>query len=146
MRRPVLVGFVLLAALGLAVAVAAGVVRVSGDDGPSAGRPIEDLPANGHAVPLSIASDCSQDVERELTGFFAGVPDGSDVQFPRDGCYAQGGRIEVRDKRDVTIDGNGSTFKSSAPNSGLAVAPNWLLLRGRRVRLTDMKVVGNFHL
>jgi hypothetical protein len=142
MRRPVLVGFAVLAALGLAVAV----VRWAHDDGPTPGRPIEDLPANGRAVPLSIASDCSQNVERELTAFFAGVPDGSDVQFPRDGCYAQGGRIEVRDKRDVTIDGNGSTFKSSAPNSGLAVAPNWLLLRGRDVRLTDMRIVGNFHL
>jgi hypothetical protein len=141
MRRAVLAGIALLV---VAAAVVAILRSVGGGPGP--GRPVEDLPRNGRAVPLSIPSDCSQNVEAQLSRFINGLPDGTNVQFPRKGCYAQANRIEVRDKRDLTIDGNGSSFRSSAPNSGLEVRPNWLLLRGRGVRLSDMRIVGNFHL
>jgi len=135
MKRAVLAAVALLAAAGVAVVL----LGSGGEDEP--------VPARGPgAVPASIASDCSKNVEAELSRFINGVADGTTVRFPRGGCYAQGNRIEVRDKRDLTIDGNGSSFRSSAPNSGLAVKPNWLLLRGRGVRLTDMKIVGNFHL
>lgn len=143
MKRPVLAGLAAIVAAGIVVAI----LRFAADgDGPAERQPFERLPPNGRAVPTSIASDCSKNVEVELNRFINSVPDGTNVQFPRDGCYAQVNRIEVRDKRDLTIDGNGSSFQSSAPNSGLEVRPNWLLLRGRGVRLTDMKIVGNFHL
>jgi hypothetical protein len=86
-------------------------------------------------------------VEIELSRFIDGVPAGSTVRFPSDGCYAQKNRIEVRDKVDLTIDGNGSTFKSTSENTGKREAnPNWLLLRGRNLRIKNMTVVGNFHL
>jgi hypothetical protein len=137
MTRPRLAAIAVVIALGVVVLV---IVRPGG-------RPAE--PGHGFArgvgaVPRSIASDCSRNVQLELSRFIATVPAGTRVRFPKDGCYAQDGRIEVRDGRDLTIDGNGSTFRSSAPNSGLAVKPNWLILRGRGVRLTDMKIVGNF--
>lgn len=124
------------------VAVVMGVVLLGGgeaDDGP--------LPANTVAVPESIPDDCSRPVEAQLSRFIAGVPDGSTIRFDSDGCYAQANRIEVRDKRRLTINGNGATFRSSAENTGTRPAnPNWLILRGRDVRITDMKIVGNFHL
>lgn len=104
-------------------------------------------PANVRTVPAAIAADCSQDVEDELTRFITGVPDGTTVRFPAGGCYAQANRIEVRDKTGLTIDGNGSTFRSTSENTGTREAnPNWLLLRGRDLVITDMQVVGNFHL
>jgi hypothetical protein len=143
MKRPVLAGIAAIVTVAIVVAI----LSAAGDgDRVAEGRPVEHLPADGRAVPMSIASDCSKDVEVELSRFINGVPDGTNVQFPQDGCYAQGNRIEVRDKRDLTIDGNGSSFKSSAPNSGLELRPNWLVLRGRGVHLTDMRIVGNFHL
>ena len=133
-RRP---GLIAAGVLTLVVG-ALLVVRLTGDAGP---------PAGTHAVPASIASDCSRDVHTELNVFFARVPDGATVRFPSGGCYAQGDRIEVRDKSRLTIDGNGSTFRSSFENTATRGAhPNWLILRGRDVRITDMKVVGNFTL
>lgn len=121
------------------VAVALLVGPLTGGDDPSPGDP--------HAVPASIAADCSQDVEAELSAFFARVPAGATVRFPDGGCYAQGDSIAVRDKSDLTIDGNGSMFRSSFENTATRGAhPNWLILRGRDVRITDMKIAGNFKL
>jgi hypothetical protein len=94
----------------------------------------------------NIPADCSRNVEQALTTYINAAKDGSTVKFPAGACYAQGGRIEVRDKRNLTIDGNGASFKSTAPNSGLKVNGNWLVVRGRGVHLTNMKIVGNFHL
>jgi len=129
-----------VAAAGLLVLVVAAVLLLTGDDDPK--------PATGpHAIPASIAADCSRDVQAELSAFIASVPAGATVRFPSGGCYAQGDSIAVRDKSDITIDGNGSTFRSSFENTAKRGAhPNWLILRGRDVRITDMKVVGNFHL
>ena len=134
-RRPALIGAAVLTVVVVAVLVAQPTGRV------------EAPPVGTDAVPASIASDCSQDVEAELNAFFARVPDGATVRFPSDGCYAQGDSIAVRDKARLTIDGNGSTFRSSFENTAKRGAhPNWLILRGRDVRITDMKIVGNFKL
>lgn len=129
-------------AVAVAVVGVASVLLFTGDVEPPAR-----LPEGVHAVPASISADCSKDVEVELGRFINSLPDGSTVRFPSGGCYAQGNRIEVRDRSNMTIDGNGSTFRSSAENTGRREAnPNWLVLRGRNVRITDMRIVGNFHL
>ena len=104
------------------------------------------VPSGVVTVPPGIPSDCSADVQEQLTSFIDAQPDGSTIEFPANGCYAQSDRIMVREKRNLTIDANGSSFRSSAPNTGAKVAGNWLILRGANVRLTDMKIVGNFHL
>ena len=131
-----------IAAVAAVVAVGLAVVLLTGggaEEGPD--------PANVRTVPASIPADCSGDVADALSRFIAGVPDGMTVRFRPGGCYAAGNRIEVRDKTGLTIDGNGSTFRSSAENTGKREAnPNWLLLRGRDLLITDMKIVGNFHL
>ncbi len=130
----------LVVAVLAVVALVAVVLVLPADESPSR------LPAGTVAVPASIAADCSRDVHVELSRFINGVPAGSTVRFPSDGCYAQKSRIEVRDKVDLTIDGNGATFKSTSENTGQSEAnPNWLLLRGQNLRIRDMKVVGNFH-
>lgn len=132
MKRRVLLGVIVVA-----VIAATGIGIAARDDG---------APAGGGSLPASIAADCSRDVDVELSRFINGLPDGSTVRFAAGGCYAQSARIEVLDKRKLTIDGNGATFKSTAPNSGLRADSNWLILRGDGVRITDMNIVGNFHL
>jgi hypothetical protein len=126
---------VAIVAVGLAVVLLTG----GSKEGPDA--------AGVRTVPASIAADCSRNVQDELSRFIAGVPDGVTVRFRPGGCYAADGRIEVRDKTGLTIDGNGSTFRSSSQNTGKGEAnPNWLLLRGRDLVITDMKIAGNFDL
>jgi hypothetical protein len=137
-----------LALVALAVVVAVA-VRSGGGGGGGGGAGTGDgepgPPIDASSL-KTIPADCSRNVERALSTFIAGVPDGGTVRFPKGACYAQAGRIEVRDKRNLTLDGNGATFKSSAENSGAKVNPNWLILRGRGVRLKNMKIVGNFRL
>jgi hypothetical protein len=101
----------------------------------------------GLLVPVLIPADCSRPVEREINAFLAAVPNGSTVRFAAGGCYSQANRIELRDKSNVTVDGQGATFRSSAENTARRGAnPNWMLLRGRNIRIKSMKLVGNFHL
>ena len=100
--------------------------------------------AQAVTVPASIPSDCSVNVNQQLSDFIASVPDGSTIDFPTNGCYAQNARIEVRDKSNITIDAHGSTFRSSAENSGCTNQPNWMILRGQGVTLKNAKIVGNF--
>jgi hypothetical protein len=96
-------------------------------------------------VPSSIAADCSRSIETELNSFIAGVPDGSTIQFPAGGCYRQDRRIEVKDKRNLVIDGNGSKFTTTSNGTiTKSVDPNWLVLRGFSITIKNMTVVGDF--
>ncbi|MDP1846720.1 MAG: right-handed parallel beta-helix repeat-containing protein [Solirubrobacteraceae bacterium] len=135
-RLAVAVAVTALLAVGLIVVLTGGSPETGGPD-----------PVGVRTVPASIAADCSENVQDELGRFFAAVPDGTTVRFRPGGCYAANHRIEVRDKTGLTIDGNGSTFKTTSANTGKSEAnPNWLLLRGRNLVIRDMKIVGNFHL
>lgn len=113
---------------------------------PAAPAPQPAPPTGVVTVPAGIPADCSVDVQAQLESFIAAQPDGSTIEFPAGGCYAQSDRIMVRDRSNLTIDANGSSFHSSAPNVGGRIAGNWLVVRGANVRLTDMRIVGSFHL
>lgn len=78
-----------------------------------------------------------------ISAAIAACPDAGTVRFPADGSYTQADTIEVRDRSDLVIDGNGSTFTSSVPNDQRR-RPSWRLLRAERVVLKDMTIVGNF--
>lgn len=96
-------------------------------------------------VPASIAADCSRPVQREIADYIRSVPDGSTIRFPAAGCYAQDSRIEIRQKRRLTILGNGATFRSSTPNDNNDNQPNWYLFKSTGISMTDMVIIGNFH-
>ncbi len=72
-------------------------------------------------------------------------PDGSTVQFPAGAVYHQTDPIEVANRSNLIIDGGGSTFISSAPNTA-DVRPNWRLVKGRTLTIRNMTVEGNFKL
>lgn len=97
------------------------------------------------AVPRSITADCSRPVDAELSAFIAGVPDGTTINFPHARCYAQTGSIELKTRNGLTVDGHGTTFRSSAPNDNSKLAPQWLLNRSHDITLRNFTAVGNFH-
>lgn len=83
------------------------------------------------------------DGEAAITAAIAGCPDGSTVRFPSNRQYNQMSEIVVRGRADLVIDGNGSRFVSRAPNSD-QLDPNWMIVEGRNIVVTNMTVEGNF--
>lgn len=118
----------LVAAIVATLVAVGGVLLLNDDSRDSDVCPIE--PGHGEAAISRAVASC---------------PDGSTVRFPPDGRYTQAGAIEVRDRRNLTIDGNGSTFTSTADGEDTqAVNPVWLILRGHDITLRNMTVVGSF--
>lgn len=83
------------------------------------------------------------DGEAAVTAAVAACPDGSTVQFPSGGVYHQAEPIRVEGRTGLTIDGNGSTFVSTAPVDD-QLRPSWMVIDGTDVVLQDMEVQGNF--
>jgi hypothetical protein len=99
-------------------------------------------------VPTTIPSDCTRPVEGQIMAFLASVPNGSTVRFPARACYGQDRTIVLQDRRDLTIDGNGATFKRITPphrpgdpNGNNA---NWRINRGTGNTLENLVIVGNY--
>jgi hypothetical protein len=80
-----------------------------GDDEPSDTSPQEYL------VPASIDPTGQRDVTLDLTDFIASVPDGSRIVFPDLAKYNIEGTILIKERKDLTIEGNGSTFYADDP-------------------------------
>lgn len=123
---------VVIVAAAVAVAVVAvGAVLWGGGSstrGPGDAATCEIEPADGEAA---------------VTAAIAGCPDGSTVRFPRNAVYHQVSEIKVERRANLTIDGNGSHFISTAPNTN-QLDPNWMLIDGTNVVLEKMTVEGNF--
>lgn len=134
-RRALCIG---LGAVLVGIASLVVVLALQGTDDTD---PVRQSPTD---VPRAIPSDCSRNVDPELNAFFARVPDGSIVNFPPGGCYAQSQSILLKARAGLTIDGHGSTFRSSAPNDNTKLVPNWWLLRSRGITLRNLIAVGNF--
>ena len=93
----------------------------------------------------SICHVAPADGQAAIATAIRGCPDGSTVQFPKGALYRQTNPIEVADRSNLIIDGGGSTFLSSAPNTE-EVRPNWRIFRARNVTVRNMTVEGNFKL
>lgn len=77
--------------------------------------PAPAVPAGAAVVltpPATIPADCSRDVTAALVAWIKSVPDGSSLQFAPRGCYRVDGRLTIRNRNGLTIDGNGSTFRA----------------------------------
>jgi len=94
-----------------------------------------------YTVPASIPSDCSRAVAVKLMHWIATVPNHSTVRFARNGCYGQDRTITLSDRKGLTIDGNGSSFK--ALTRGTSHRANWRLQGGSSLTLVDMTVRGS---
>ena len=78
--------------------------------------------ADGHggtyAVPLAIPSDCSKDVTATLQSWIDGTPDNITLSLRADRCYRIEGTIEIARRRDLVLDGNGSTLRAKTAGTG----------------------------
>ena len=87
------------------------------------------------------------DGQEAITAAIQACPDGSTVRFPAGRTYLQTHAITVVGRRSLVIDGNGSTFVSSAPNVTTAsiydARPNWQIVEGRDVTLRNVTIRGN---
>ena len=87
------------------------------------------------------------DGQAAITSAVKGCPDGSTVRFPAGRTYHQSDEINVVGRRNLVIDGNGSTFISSAPNDAWGTLyqarPNWQIVEGTNVTLKNMTIRGN---
>lgn len=88
------------------------------------------------------------DGQEAITRAIAACPNGSIVEFPSKRSYRQTGRIDVDHRSNLVIDGNGSTFTTTAPNAVNPIItdshPNWRVRSARDVTFRDMTVIGNF--
>lgn len=91
-------------------------------------------------VPASIPHDCSQTVDSQVNSFIQSVPNGSTIEFQPGGCYGQDGEILVTDRSNLTIDGNGSTFKDLTTGTGSR--SNWDVQSGSNITLENMTIIG----
>lgn len=113
-----------------------------GEDPPPDGPPPDDPPPDDGAftVPASVPSGCSSDATRQILSWIASVPDGSTVRFDADACYRIEGTLELRN-RNLTIDGNGSTFRSlNAPDDQRALWRAW----DSSISFRDMTIDGSY--
>lgn len=91
-------------------------------------------------VPLSIVADCSVDVTGELQKWIASVPDTSTLVFGKQACYNVDAGLVVTDRRALTIDGNGSTFR--VVSKGSSNRSNWTIRGGSDITLRNMTARG----
>jgi hypothetical protein len=69
-----------------------------------------------YTVPPWVPSGCAIDATSQILSWIASVPDDSALVFGAKACYRVEGTLEIRG-RNLTFDGNGSTFKSLDPPS-----------------------------
>lgn len=97
-------------------------------------------PTPAFSVPAGIPADCSRPVERELMNWIASVPDGSTLIFTANGCYGIDNSLWVQDRKNLTLNGNGSTFKALTTNN--AHRAIWRIRGGSGITLTKMTARG----
>ncbi len=130
------------------VAGAALVLTVSGCAGLSGGS-FDGVPGTGvnRVVPASIPSDCSRDVTGALLGWISSVPDGSVLQFARNGCYRIDGTLRIEARNNLTFEGNGSTFRPLTDGTELGpraarTRSQFFFVAGSNITLQDLTVRG----
>jgi hypothetical protein len=70
-----------------------------------------------YTVPSSVPSGCSTDATSKILSWIASVPNKSTLRFGAGACYRIEGTLELKN-RNLSFDGNGSTFKSLNAPSG----------------------------
>lgn len=118
---------------------------LGGDGGPSAAQPAPSA-GLGYAAPASIPADCSRDVSAEVNAWIASVPDHATARFATNGCYRVDGRLIVRGRTGLTIEGNGSTFRQVTDGRELGNAARergaWTFFLATDLRVRNMTVMG----
>jgi hypothetical protein len=104
-----------------------------------------------YGVPRSITSDCTVNVSAKLNSWIASVPDDSVLVFAG-GCYRIDQTVILADRHDLTIDGQGATFRTddptgdgstlAAPSTAARTRAHWRLVGGSNISIQDLTVRG----
>ena len=94
--------------------------------------------------PGLVCSISPADNQASITAAIGSCANGSTVRFPLNGIYHQTDRIVVQGRRDLVIDGNGSTFIKTSPTLNGVWAPQWHLTADTNLVLTNMIIRGAF--
>lgn len=98
---------------------------------------------NGQTAGLeSIPADCSANVTVQLNTFFAAQPNGAVITFPANACYIVNGTVQLVDRQNVTINGNGSTFKAVQVAADYTNRAQLLLLGGSGITVRNLTLQG----
>jgi hypothetical protein len=112
------------------------------------GAPVTPVPRDDPGLPRftppqSIAADCSVDVADQLNDWLRSVPDGSWIDFPNSSCYQVNDSLLLENRRNLVIEGNGSTFRAQTkvPTRETNRA-QWFLAYGSDITIRDMTLQG----
>jgi hypothetical protein len=91
-------------------------------------------------VPKSIDATGHQDVQQALEAFIASVPNRTTVRFPAGGKYRLERTLYIRNRRNLTFDGNGATI--FATERGNPTRSQIVVRRGKNIIFRDINVRG----
>jgi hypothetical protein len=98
--------------------------------------------SNTVPVPVAISSDCAIDVTSSIRSWVASVPDGSTLSFGPGRCYRIEGVLEFRNRKGLTFEGNGSTFRSlNPPQDQRAI---WRVIDSDAMTFRNMTIDGSY--
>ena len=97
-------------------------------------------PTRSYVVPTSIPSDCSVDVTPDLNTWIASVPGSSTLEFPSNSCYRIDETLLIRNRFDLTVEGNGATLK--AMTIGDQNRKQLWFIGGGNLTVRDLTVIG----
>ena len=96
--------------------------------------------------PPRLANDCSVDVTAKLNRWIDSVPDGSTLSFAAGGCYRIEGTVLVKNRRGLTFEGNGATFRAFTDGTGfvdnLQIRNHFYLWGGADLVMRNLKIQG----
>jgi hypothetical protein len=100
---------------------------------PSKGGPVVKVPPN-------IDPTGKAEVTRQLQSLFANAPNGSVIKFPKDARYRVERTLYIRNRRNLTFDGNGATI--FATKRGAFDRSQIWIKRGHNIVFRDLKLRG----
>ena len=96
-------------------------------------------------MPPSIKADCSvADSTAILNSWLNGLPSGSSVQFPANGCFHLQGSLWLHNTTDLTINGNDSTILQTVPGPESVVQPMVYLTQDTQLVMKDLTIDGAY--
>jgi len=93
-----------------------------------------------YSAPAGIAADCSRDATRQLTAWIRSVPSHAVLSFERGACYRIDGTVVVNNRRDLTFDGHGVTFR--AEGEGDQARRHFWFIGGGPYVIRDVNLLG----
>lgn len=86
--------------------------------------------------------DTGRNVGGKIDQFIAAQPDGATITFPADRCYIVDYAIHIEKRRDLTINGNGSTLKRVIPTEVGISYSQVQIHRGSNITIKNLTVEG----